>query len=312
MLSSNHLRVTRATRIAIAIGTLAAAMSAPEVFAQSSALVPGPIAMQSPQALAMPQTLTPNATVAPLVPMAILPAQSAPTSAPNAAGATAVAALPGSQTVTGTLKQLEMLQREKAIAEAQRDIAEIKKKIDVSPAEIRPAPGGAIALPGLTPAVAAVGAQAPLMLPPTRLIRAPVMYKVLSIIGFRSESIADVIRGDVVTTVRVGDMLGDDKVVGIDMRTGVVIERKLAAEEDVIPAKSGKATGKKGAIEVIPARIARTERVSLQPAMTAATDFSLASTPTTFGPLVLPPAIPTFADATSVPIVSAVPKMPVR
>lgn len=150
------------------------------------------------------------------VPPPVAPAL-VPAAAPAAPAAPATQAV-AEQVTTGTLKQLEQLQREKAVAELKKQIAELNgPKIDATPLSLPPAmPAQQAGAPAFFQ-----GGPAPLLAP-----EESIDHQVLSIISFRGETQADVMNGDTVSTVRVGDKLGSGKVVAIDLKEGVSVEMK--------------------------------------------------------------------------------------
>lgn len=133
-----------------------------------------------------------------------------------------------------SLKEFAALERKKALISLRKQIKEAQQDEKKDPPAPLPQampsfgqhlpsagiPPGMPIPPGMTPAMLArMGIKPPGMLQPL----GP-QQKVVSIISFRGDVSADIVDGELITTVRVGDRLGNGKVVGIDINRGVSVE----------------------------------------------------------------------------------------
>lgn len=133
-----------------------------------------------------------------------------------------------------SLKEFATLERKKALSSLRKQIKEAQQEEKKDPPASLPQavpafgqlppyaamPPGMALPPGMTPAMLSkMGIKAPGMFPSL----GP-QHKVVSIISFRGDVSADIVEGELITTVRVGDRLGNGKVVGIDINRGVSVE----------------------------------------------------------------------------------------
>lgn len=195
----------------------------------------------------------------------------------------------------GTLKQLEALQREKAVAELRKQVREINGTREASSEATKALPAAAVPSAKVRP-IGVIG------MPPTTAF--PIMeavkpdYSVLSIISFRGDTRADVVLGNIVSTIHVGDKLSDAKVVAISLNDGVVIERSLT--------KAGTVTN--GPHEdALHGSVRTTERITLTRALSSPAFTSSGTTAQAHdrpfansAQLSLPPVMPTFLDVANV------------
>lgn len=213
MLSSNHAIFKLAAAASLVITAMGAVQAQgvptpPPPMGASTAPIPAPVA----------------APVAPKIDK---------TKAPQAPGAKRQA--DDAESASGmSLTEFATLERKRALSSLRKEIKEAQEaeKKSSAPAAPPSLPGinqlppgfgfrpGMALPPGVTPAMLArMGPGAAGMFPPP----GP-RHKVVSIVSFRDDVRADVVDGELITTVRVGDRLGTGKVVSIDVARGVSVE----------------------------------------------------------------------------------------
>lgn len=197
-----------------------------------------------------------------------------------------------------SLKEFATLERKRALASLRKEIKEGQDadKKNATPVAPKPLPTvtqlspvygfqpGMPLPPGLTPAM--LGRMGPTginIFPPTGS-----RHKVVSIVSFRGDVRADVMDGELVTTVKVGDKLGAGKVVSIDVDQGVRVET----------------IGPKGALTVTQLPPATDMESRGGPAPQMGTFNTIPPLPAT-GSVALPPP-----DASSVPMAAISPQVP--
>lgn len=195
--------------------------------------------------------VSPMAPVAPVAPVApAVPVPPGATPGPHHAASAAQPARGASDaTSAGTmsLREFEKLEREKALMALRKEVSALKaddqKQADHGPAKALPN-GLPMGLPGQFPMVAGQpmagapyvpgmpmpgapnvrgkrGKGAAQIIPPSAMVAG---YKVLSIVVFKGVATADILEGDLTSTVKVGDSVGPGRVVAIDTRDGVQVE----------------------------------------------------------------------------------------